>query len=344
MPSRTRKGHHCAPGRGRHGGTCFTPAELRRIATAWNKGHADQAPIATHPRRSGGALWHDIDAKMRAECTNEYCWTQRPTLTRHDPAVGGALAAASFRPAAPASWRANPNEWLSTTDIQTVLAQYEHAHPGFKFVGAVPVDFASPADHGGMGQCVVQELCAVDVQRWADRDVRQLGIVFNMDAHDEPGSHWTSLYADFDANLVLYYDSFGDRPPPEVQSLMDTLAVQLEARHGVPATVRANETRHQFHNTECGVYSIYFVAQMLEHRQAGFGTALDAYASYVSDGLNDKQMNRYRRVFFRTLYGDEKGGSGGLVGGGRRRRSRRKRQGRGTGGRRRATGTRARRM
>lgn len=320
MPSRTRKGDYCAPGRGRNGGTCFTPTELRRIAIAWNKANPLHVPIATHPRRSGEALWNDIDSKMRAECTNEYCWTQRSTLTRHDPAVGGALAAKSFRPAAPVSWRANPNEWLSTTDIQAVLAQYEHAHPGFKFIGAVPVDFASPADYGGMGQCVVQELCAVDVQRWINRSIHQLGIVFNMDAHDEPGSHWTSLYADFDANVLLYYDSFGDRPPPEVQALMDKLAVQLEARHGTPPTVRANETRHQFHNTECGVYSIYFVAQMLEHRKAGFGSALDAYASYMSVGLNDKQMNRYRKVFFRTLYGDEKGTSGGLVGGGRSRR------------------------
>lgn len=307
----TQRGQHCAPGRG--GASCFTVPEMRRIATQWNAHHPRHRHIATHHRRKGGALWHDINTRMQAECATEHCWATK---------LAAPLAETSFRPGAPTSWRTNPTEWLSTTDIHTVLAQYEPAYPGFHFVGAVPVDFASPDDSGTMGRCVTQELCQVDVREWNHRGVDKVGIVFNMDAHDESGSHWTSMYVDTRANAVLYYDSFGDRPPPEVAYLMDALAEQLTTEHGTPTTVRANEHRHQFHNTECGVYSISFIAQMLEHRREGFASAADAYTTYVNDGLNDAQMNRYRRVFFRTLHGDGGSGSGGQAGGGRRTRGR----------------------
>lgn len=325
MPQATRKGQYCAPGRGRHGQSCFTLPELRRIASTWNRAHPESS-IPVHQHRSGGSLWQDIDNKMKSECNNEICWTESSSLVQAHPELRREVAKQSFRPVAPVSWRTNPQEWLSTLDIQAVMKQYEHADTQFKFIGAVPIDFASPHDSGRMGQCVVQELCSVDVKNWFKRGIHRMGIVFNMDAHDEPGSHWTGLYADFDANVVLYYDSFGDKAPPEVQGLMQTLSNQLEAFHGTVATMRINEQRHQFQNTECGIYSMYFIVSMLQHRHAGYADVVDAYTSFVQDGLTDKQMNRYRKVFFRTLYETPtKQPSQRLVGGGRRRKPKRTR-------------------
>ena len=37
------------------------------------------------------------------------------------------------------SLKENKNEWLSTTDIYSVMEQYQKAYPEFMFVGTVPV-------------------------------------------------------------------------------------------------------------------------------------------------------------------------------------------------------------
>lgn len=327
----TRRGQYCSPSRGKHGGSCFTRSELIRIAAAWNKSHNVSEHIATHRHCTGGKIWNDINERMKSECTSEYCWTQRPVVASHDPYISETLVKESFRPEMPMTWKTNPNEWLSATDIQMVLAQYERVYRGFKFIGAIPVDFASQDDSGRMGHCIVQELCNINVRQWMKQGTHKIGIVFNMDAHDSPGSHWTSMYVDLKANQVLYYDSFGDRPPSEVADLIQILMNQMEHLHGEHPIVRINEARHQFKNTECGVYSIYFIVHMLEHKQHGYDHAAMAYDKYVTDGLNDKQMNRYRKVFFRVIHGDETGithgGSsflGWMAGGGKTKRQRRR--------------------
>ena len=43
----------------------------------------------------------------------------------------------TFRPEGPS----NRYEWLSTTDINDVINQYQNKHKDFIFLGAVPADF-----------------------------------------------------------------------------------------------------------------------------------------------------------------------------------------------------------
>lgn len=273
------------------------------------------------------ALWSAIDQKMRksSDCTEERCWvssdvlpaSRRMTPSRTDPqrvAGGGSIALSTthapsrstflaalqhhaFRPRMPAKWRHNKNEWLSTTDIESVMRQYQQHDPTFRFVGAVPIDFASPSDSGAMGRCVTQALCNVRLNRWIREGIRTIGVVFNLDAHDEPGSHWVSASMDLAGNGLYYYDSFGGQPPQEVHQLFTSIGTQLEARHGYPPTVKHNPHRHQFRNTECGIYSIFFLTSMLDaaHRRVNGETAFE---EFVGDGLNDGQVERYREVYY----------------------------------------------
>lgn len=197
----------------------------------------------------------------------------------------------------PATWRQNPNEWLSTSDIENVMRQYQQHDPTFRFVGAVPIDFASPSDVGVMGRCVTQALCNVRLDRWMREGVRRVGIVFNLDTHSEPGSHWVSAYLDLAGNGLYYYDSFGGQAPLEVQQLFVSVGTQLESRHGYPPTIQHNPHRHQFRNTECGIYSIFFLTSMLDATQRRVD-GKTAFAQFVGDGLNDGQVERYREVYY----------------------------------------------
>ena len=327
---RTRKrstiaGKQCAPRRG-DSGTCFTMQELRHIAKQFNQTlqaragtrkreggvdgiHKIISPIAISKYRSKRGLWTEIDTRMQAtsSCSTELCWAKQDSET-------ASYSSAAFRPGMPHSWKTNHTAWLSTSDIQRVMQQYEKAYKGFHFVGAVPVDFASPHDNGQIGMCVVQALCNVRIQQWSTRGIDQVGIVYNLDAHDEPGSHWVSSFIDIEACKVYYYDSFGAEPPYEIHKFLTNMASQLADFHGARCEVQTNNYRHQFRNTECGIYSMYFIATMLEGAQS--------YTDFVQNGLNDTQMNKYRQVFYNTLERHEntEESGGGVVGGGRERR------------------------
>ena len=49
-------------------------------------------------------------------------------------------------------------------------------------------------------------------------------MIFNLDPHDKPGSHWVALYSDVDKGGVYYFDSYGIDTPKEVKVLMDRLS------------------------------------------------------------------------------------------------------------------------
>lgn len=309
MPKYTRRrrstisAKQCAPLRGQHG-TCFNLTELKHIAQRFNHnlqgrkhvgGSNDESTDASevshidvHKYRNKMALWNEIDSRMQqtTDCSTELCWAEQDVAT-------ASYIHSAFRPSMPISWKQNHTEWLSTTDIQKVMQQYEHAHKDFYFVGAVPLDFASPHDDGQIGKCVVQELCKVRVERWWKRGIRKIGIVYNLDAHDEPGSHWVASYIDMDDCKVYYYDSFGISPPYEINKFLNNVSVQLERMQNKPCQVQTNHYRHQFKNTECGVYSMYFISTMLEGERS--------YVDFVENGLNDTQMNAFRSTFYNTL-------------------------------------------
>jgi len=295
-------GKQCAPGRTHSRTTCFNASELRAIATAYNRsltphrtgGGSSTVRSRTHTdtivfndRTSAKSLWTNIHTKMKgvSKCATEKCWSTQFAGTKH-------LGGTAFRPSMPSAWKANQNEWLSTTDIEVVLKQYEYADQTFHFVGAVPVDFDSPADSGEMGKCVTQTLCNTNIKHWLKKGFRKIGVVFNLDTHHESGSHWVSLFLDLAQNHVLFYDSYGAAPPYEIHTFMEKIASQLEGLNQSPCAIRSNENRHQFKNTECGVYSMYFIASMLDGM---------SYDTFIENGLTDTQMQRYRYSFYYTL-------------------------------------------
>jgi hypothetical protein len=339
-------------------GTCFNTTELKQIANTWNSALSSRPPtsrtsdthsiggrpgqppqppqppsclqrpidLSTHTTASD--LWKEIQKRMVASTTcqrnGERCWlSQLPSVY---PALGpsstqqlASIDRAAFRPAMPRSWAQKPNDWLSTTDIERVMKQYEAHDPHFRFIGAVPIDFASPRDDGAIGKCVTQALCEVDIREWLQRrGYHRVGIVFNLDAHNEPGSHWVSAFLDLIGNAMMYYDSFGGRVPLQVQRLFSSVGAQLEQHHGQEPAFRYNPARHQFRNTECGVYSILFLASMVEaakRRRA----LVNSYDEFVALALNDHQVERYRRHFFDDLRNMIPGGAWVLVRRGGRR-------------------------
>jgi len=219
---------------------------------------------------------------LRKECKNEWCWTQQNFVKQiHDKEIN-----TTFKPKKPRKWNTNKTEWLSTIDIENVIKQYEKKYQNFRFIGAVPIDFDSTY---GLGQCIINELCKINLQKLLLSKIFHIGIVFNLDKHNEDGSHWVSMFIDLKRNGIYYFDSYGEKEPTEVKTLAERLLKQAKEMGKENMEYRVNDIRHQYKNSECGIYSINFIVEMLK------GTK---YEDYINTKINDNDMNSKRDFYF----------------------------------------------
>jgi hypothetical protein len=80
---------------------------------------------------------------MKNVCNKESCWLkQKFTAGKVDDLKE------SFAPESPEEWKSNPNEWLSSMDINKVMKQYEKAYKCFEFIGPSPIDYDTKKMYG----------------------------------------------------------------------------------------------------------------------------------------------------------------------------------------------------
>lgn len=260
---------YCAPKVKNKTLSCFNYEHLVLLARLYNH-HNQKDTIHIPQKKNKRVLWNAIDDKLKPFCGtgNEACWIQQPFVK--DVPRKRQLEE-SFRPSKPSSWNRNPREWLNTYDILNVMKQYEESEPNYAFVGVFPVDFA--ARNSSTGVCIVQEMCQLDLRREWDKGIRKIGVVFNLDKHDESGSHWTTCYIGIDPKRknfgIYYYDSVASSPPKEIMQFMKEMKQQLLRLHptkNANMEFKVNKVRRQYKGTECGVFSMLFQIMMLKHK------------------------------------------------------------------------------
>jgi len=195
----------------------------------------------------------------------------------------------SFKPDMPEEWDNNINTWLCTTDITNVLSQYKKSDKGFFLYGPTPIDFNLKEGN----KCLVDSLCKFNLSKHIKDGITKIGIVFNTDPHTEGGEHWISLYIDIKCvNLsvpaIYYFDSTGEDPPKEINDLIDKIIKQGEKNH-INFTYFENDIQHQKGGTECGIYSLHFIINMIEGKD---------FQDYISEYKNDEFIEKFRRIYF----------------------------------------------
>ena len=217
-------------------------------------------------------------------CNDESCWLQELDYSQKKT-----IHEKSFSPYKPTEWKKNPVEWLSNFDILNVLKQYEEKHSDFKFIGPTPIDFNSTP--GNDGKCVWQELCVFQLQKYKDLGINKVGVIFNLDKHDQSGSHWVSLFISIKDNLIYYFDSAANEIPVEIKKFIELVSLQsgnkLKFLTNIPH-------QHQYGNTECGMYSLYFIITMLDDKI----TKRKKINTFSKKRLNDKFIQTFRSKFF----------------------------------------------
>lgn len=271
----------CSPLNQNNSTTCFDLDSLIKIAKGWNMKHPENK-INIRKYKTKHQLWNEIDKRLNQKCDTEWCWIEQEFVKR----IGNKELKSIFRPKMPKSWKKNKYEWLSTTDIETVMKQYEKKYTDFKFIGPVPIDFDYEYS---VGQCIVNELCHLKIKNLLNNKISKVGIIYNLDPHDKPGSHWVAMYIDLKKKKIYYFDSYGTQPPDEVKKLVDRI-IEQGRELGMEFDYDYNQTRHQYENSECGVYSMYFITQLLEGKKT--------FDGIEKSTLKDEFINSKRKYYY----------------------------------------------
>jgi hypothetical protein len=165
-----------------------------------------------------------------------------------------------LRPKKPDSWNDDEDKWLNSLDIENVMNQYEEAYPNFEFMGPYPIDFAAPDPYNkdGGAKCLIQEMCEIKTAVALSNGTQYIGIIYNLDPHFKSGSHWVAVFIDLIKHKTYYFDSYGMEAPQQIQKFMKWLTTQDDKMK-----LFYNGRRFQYKNSECGMYSMYFIIRML---------------------------------------------------------------------------------
>ena len=218
--------------------------EVERLRKVYNEEHSSEKPIPAGPIAK---VWNAIKDRLHEKCS-----------------AGTAeciVAHMLKKQKAPEEWVSNPEEWLSSIDIEKIESEFMHVFAKYKFLGCIPIDFDKKSQ---TGKCIVDSLCSIQIQDLYNKGARRIGIVFNTDVSTGPGQHWIALYADLNPKYenarITYFDSYSKAPEPEIQRLMRRWKEQWDATkiHSKPTELTYNKTLHQYQDSECGMYCIYF--------------------------------------------------------------------------------------
>ena len=257
--------------------TCLPQDMLERLRDQWNQRYPNhKIPLSIHRKER---LWHELRLRLqnKYKCDSEYCAVQElgPDDVKDDTKK-------YFRPKKPDEWLKKPRDWHDSETLAHVMEQYEDAFPTFEFIGPTPIDFDKKP---GFGKCVMDELCNLDLKNVTAAGKKSIGIIFNLDPHDKPGSHWVCAYIDLNQKAAYYYDSYGYEPCPEIRRLL------RRCRDQGCATIVWNDIRHQRKSSECGTYCMYVIISLLKGRTFG---------DICNNRVEDDTMNALRDVLYAT--------------------------------------------
>ena len=285
VPVRENSTFQCSPAlHRREGESCLPVDAQRRIISAWNKSQSrkNRIPIgqsaAGTTRKQRPMLIKEMKQVMRKQkCGTEFCVVKKtPDASKQKSLLS------YFRPEKPKEWDKKPGEWLDSFNIEDVMAQYEEADPTFEFIGPTPIDFDKELS---VGKCVMDELCKMDINSLnLSNGKKKIGIIFNLDPHDKPGSHWVCAFVDIPNKAAYYFDSYGYEPPRQIIKFLKRCKEQ-----GCE-TVQWNDIRHQRRGSECGMYCLFVIICLLRGQKP--------FLDICKHVIDDDTMNSFRDILF----------------------------------------------
>jgi len=268
----------CAPTFTFTDGSCIPLDIIIKIAKNYNKTSnckikLDNTMEVLQPKKYKKYLVNELN-KAFPDCKNQACWLDK--LDKIGNKYQEKLKDRIFRPIGPQG----KFEWLNTININQVMNQYTDKYKDFLFLGAVPIDFYE------INAYKIKDLNYKDL---LNEGISKLGIVFNLDDHTQPGSHWVSGLIDLKNGNIYYYDSYGTRPGKRVREFYHKIANFMANELGIKPNIEYNKKRHQYKDSECGMFSMHFIISLLDGED---------FESFCNSQINDDDVNKLREEYF----------------------------------------------
>jgi hypothetical protein len=153
-----------------------------------------------------------------------------------------------FKPEGPAL----AHTWLTNWDIADVLQQYKRRFHFFDYLESEMMDFQDYEN---------------DLRHFSPTKLKPgitcFACVLNTDKHTGSGKHWVTLFCDMrrTPGTVEYFNSANNSAPREVIKFFERLAQQYGGaeKKQVEYHETAGSISHQRGNSECGMFSLYYV-------------------------------------------------------------------------------------
>ena len=295
---------NCHPSLKKHNKTvldhsCLTTDALHMLKKSFNKHYPEKKIETSDPKQ----IWENLHNKI-PECDKETCWLNSIPDTK----LQNKLKTELFTPFQPSEWKHNKYAWLSNYDIDAVLEQYK-SYPDFIHLGPTPIDF----DHKKTdGQCVWNELCQLSLSSEYKKGVRKIGIIYNLDTHRGPGTHWVSMFINLSESesesgekpFIFYFNSTSQPMPKQIHDLIERLQKQWMEFKGKKFLVYKNtRVKHQRSNSECGMYSLFFIITCLTRKmdlKPGKELSSNDLVELFSGKhrIDDKYVAKFRDIYF----------------------------------------------
>ena len=187
----------------------------------------------------------------------------------------------------------NSTEWLNDKQIDGTLSKLTKKYDGFHTISFKMRD-----------QFVGINMNPMDLY---NNDIRRIGFIANEDVSTGGGTHWVAIYIDMTTDgtydnpfTIEFFNSGGGKIYPEI------LEWFYKIQHTINTTPRNGGTdndityhakcvcvckiQHQRKNSECGVYSLYYIWSRVS------GTP---YKMFELHRVADEQMIKFRKALFR---------------------------------------------
>ena len=269
---------NCSPNPDKKNYSCYSDKSLHRMKQLWNIRH----PMNKIKSNDSKVIWNSLKENMSNSCNKESCWLRSNFMKGN---LDNELLNYTFAPKAPSEWKNNPDEWLSSVDIEKVMKQYEKFYKCFAFLGPSPIDFDK---HKLYGECVWEELCKFNLSQEIKDQKNKIGVIFNTHPHYKEGEHWISLFINIKKKNIIYFDSNGNKPPGEVSKFIDDIIKQGN-QLGIDFKYYENKIEHQETESECGMYSLYFIIEMLKDTNPEY---------FLKNKIHDQEVFKLRNKYF----------------------------------------------
>ena len=219
-------------------GTCYTKNALKLLIRRYNQNHAKSTGIKINLDSTPKEMLNKLVKKIGTRKSGNIDWIRLPFLTSEDRKYLESFFKSKLR---------FKGQWLSDRNIEQTLKQYERIYPGFKMFGVFPID-------------MVPHVSVLDVKALYHDGHRTVALVFNTAPSGSSGEHWICLILKIHARGgdAWFFDSTGTRPDHEIRRLLRQLHNSYKFK------VKINKIKHQYALTECGMYCINYILQVLE--------------------------------------------------------------------------------